>query len=64
MEFVFKITTKPEVKINKYKGLNIKPEKVEVTEEEINHELGHLLEKYTELVIKEDGSVEKDLKME
>ncbi len=59
VEFVFKITTKPEVKINKYKGLNIKPEKVEVTEEEINHELGHLLEKYTELVIKEDGSVEK-----
>ncbi len=58
VEFVFKIITKPEVKVNKYKGLNVKPETVEVTEEEINHELGHLLEKYTELVAKDDGTVE------
>ena len=58
VEFVFKIITKPEVKVKKYKGLKIKPEKVEVTEEEINHELGHLLERYTELVTK-DGKVEK-----
>lgn len=57
VEFIFKIVTKPEVKVNKYKGLNIKPEKVEVTDEEINHELGHLLERYTELVTK-DGKVE------
>ena len=57
-EFVFKIITKPEVKVKKYKGLNIKPEKLEVTEEEVNHELGHLLEKYTELATKEDGVVE------
>ena len=56
-EFVFTITTKPEVKVNKYKGLKVKPEKVEVSEEEINHELGHLLERYTELVTK-DGKVE------
>ena len=41
VEFVFKITTKPEVKVKKYKGLNIKPETVEVTEDEVNHELGH-----------------------
>ncbi len=58
VEFVFTIVTKPEVNIKKYKGLNIKPEKVEVTDEEINHELGHLLERYTELVNKEDGTVE------
>jgi len=58
VEFVFKIITKPEVKIKKYKGLKIQPEKVEVTEEEINHELSHLLEKYTELVSKEKGKVE------
>lgn len=58
VEFVFTIVTKPEVNVKKYKGLNIKPEKVEVTDEEINHELGHLLERYTELVNKEDGVVE------
>ncbi|MDD5888665.1 MAG: trigger factor [bacterium] len=58
VEFKFTIITKPEVKVNKYKGLNIQPETVEVTAEEIEHELGHLLEKYTELVTKEDGAVE------
>ena len=57
VEFSFKIITKPEVKVNKYKGLNVKPGKVEVTDEEVNHELGHLLERYTELVTKE-GKVE------
>ena len=57
VEFVFTITTKPEVNVKKYKGLGIKPEKVEVTDEEIEHELGHLLERYTELVSK-DGKVE------
>jgi trigger factor len=59
VEFTFTIITKPEVKVKKYSGLNIKPEKVEVTEEEVNHELGHLLERYTELVTKEKGKVEK-----
>ena len=58
VEFSFKIITKPELKIKKYKGLKISPEKVEVTAEEVEHELGHLLEKYTELVNKEDGKVE------
>lgn len=57
VEFIFKIVTKPEVKIKKYKGLGVKPEKVEVSDDEINHELGHLLERYTELVNK-DGKVE------
>ena len=59
VEFVFNIITKPEVKVNKYKGLNIKPETVEVTDEEVNHELGHLLERYTELATKEEGKVEE-----
>lgn len=53
VEFMFKIITKPEVKIKKYKGLGIKPEEIKVTKEEIDHEIGHLLEEYTELVTKE-----------
>lgn len=59
VEFVFKIITKPELKIKKYKGLNIKPEEVTVEKEEIEHELSRILEDYTELVIKEDGKVEE-----
>ena len=58
VEFLFTITTMPTVEISKYKGLNVKKEKVKVTEEEINHELGHLLERFTELGIKEEGKVE------
>lgn len=57
VEFIFKIITKPEVNVKKYKGLNIKPEKVKVEKEEIEHELSHILERYTELVTK-DGKVE------
>ena len=52
--FKFKITSRPEVKLKKYKGLNVKPKEVEVTDEEIEHELGHLLERYTELVNKDE----------
>ena len=57
VEFIFKIVTKPEVVVKKYKGLKVAPNKVEVTDEEIDHEIGHLLERYTELVAKE-GKVE------
>ncbi len=59
VEFSFKIITKPEVTVKKYKGLNIKPETAEVTDEEVNHELGHLLERYTELTTKDEGEVEE-----
>ena len=55
--FMFKIVTKPEVVIKKYKGLGVKPEKVKVSKDEIDHELGHILERFTELVNKE-GKVE------
>ena len=57
IEFTFKIITKPEVTVKKYKGLKVKPEKVEVKKEEIEHELGHILERYTETKSKE-GKVE------
>ena len=57
VEFTFKIITKPEVNVKKYKGLKVAKEEVKVTKEEIEHELSHVLEKYTELVTKE-GKVE------
>ena len=57
VEYIFTIITKPEVKIKKYKDLGVKQDKVEVTKEEIEHEISHLQEKYTELVNK-NGPVE------
>ena len=56
--FEFTIITKPEINIKKYKDLKIKKDKLEVTKEEIDHEIEHLLEHYAELVIK-DGKVEE-----
>ncbi len=58
IEFAFKIIVKPEVKIKKYKGLKVTPEKIKVSKEEIAHEMGHILERFTETKSKE-GSVEK-----
>lgn len=61
IEYKFIITTKPEIVIKKYKGLGVKEEKVEVTKEEIDHELGHILERYTELRVKEGSVDNKDI---
>ena len=58
IEFIFKIITKPEVKIKKYKGLKVKEEKVTVTKEEVKHEMGHILERFSETRNKENGKVE------
>ncbi len=56
--FKFVITSRPEVTVKNYKGLGVKEEKAEVTDEEVEDEVKKLLDKYAELVIKEDGSVE------
>ncbi len=55
--FRFKIITKPELTIKNYQNLGLQPQEVVVEEEEVTHEIGHLLERYTELVTKE-GTVE------
>lgn len=58
VEFLFTVITSPEITIKKYKGLKVKKDTVKVTKEEIEHEMDHLLETYTELVVKENGKVE------
>ena len=57
VELLFTIITKPEIEIKKYKGLNVEKQTPEVTQEEIDHEIKHLLERYTEFEVK-DGKVE------
>lgn len=54
---VFTITTKPDVKIKKYSGFNVKKNKVNVTKEELDSEIGKLLEKYADIVVK-NGKIE------
>ncbi len=57
IEYVFTITTKPEVKLGKYKGLDVKKEKVSVSKKEIEDAVNHMREHYKENIVKE-GKVE------
>ena len=61
VEFIFTIITKPDVKVNQYKDLHVTKEEVQVTKEEIEHELAHLLERYTELEVKDGQVAEGDV---
>ena len=58
VEYLFTLTLKPEIKLGKYKKLGVKKDKVEVTKEEVEHEIEHLRSHYTENVIKESDIVE------
>ena len=53
----FRITTKPEVKVEKYTKLGVKKGVVKVTEEEVKSRINSLLEQYADIVIK-DGKIE------
>lgn len=49
IEIEFTLIPTPEVKLGKYKKLGIKKEEALVTDEEIEHELGHLKEQFVEV---------------
>ena len=57
IEYVFTITLKPEVKLGKYKGLDVKKEKVSVSKKEIEEAIDHMREHYKENIVK-DGKIE------
>ena len=57
VEIEFTLVSSPEVKIGKYKNLGIKKDKVEVSEDEIDHELGHVREQYAEVKTLDDNTV-------
>jgi len=59
-ELEFTIITAPEVKIKKYKGLEVKKDTVKVTKEEIKEEIEKLRNQYAEIVIKTDKIVNGD----
>ena len=59
VEFNFILTTKPEVKLNKYKKLGVKKEDVKVTKEEIDKAILDMRNKYAENVTKE-GTLENN----
>ncbi len=57
--FTATVQTKPEVKLGKYKGIEIKKIEYNVSDEDINHEIRHMQEKNSRLVSVDDRPVEK-----
>lgn len=60
VEFVFKLTLKPEVKLGKYKGLKVKKESTKATKEEIDETIMSMRERMAENATKEGEIVEGD----
>lgn len=52
------VTLKPEVKLGDYKGLEVKRQETEVTDEEIEEQLNSRQQAFAELVVKEEGKIE------
>lgn len=55
--YVFTFTTKPEVKIKKYTGLNVKKDDVKVTAKDVEEEIEKMRKEYADLQVK-DGSAD------
>ena len=53
------VNTKPEVKLGKYKGIELKKIEYTVSDEDIEHELSHMAEKNARLVSVEDRPVKE-----
>ena len=58
LEVNFSFILEPVVTLGEYKNLGVKKETVKVSKEEVQQKIDELLKNYTELVIKEEGSVE------
>lgn len=56
--YVFTFTTKPEVKIKKYTGLNVKKDTVKVTKKDVDAEIEKMRKEYADLTVK-DGKAEE-----
>ena len=56
--FTAVVQTKPEIELGKYKGIEIKKIEYNVSDDDINHELGHMQEHNSRLITVEDRPVE------
>ena len=59
--FLFTLTTRPEVKLGKYKGLGVKKDEVKAEAEEIEDAINHMRERYAEDVLKEGKIANGDI---
>lgn len=56
--FTAVVQTKPEVELGKYKGIELTKVEYNVSDEDIDHELGHMAERNARMVTVEDRAVE------
>ena len=61
LKFSAVVQIKPEVELGKYKGIQIKKIEYNVSDEDIEHELGHMAERNARVVIVEDREVQKEI---
>lgn len=59
LEVNFSFILEPTVTLGEYKNLEVKKENVKVSKDEVQQKINELLKNYTELVIKEEGTVEE-----
>ena len=59
LKFTAIVQIKPEVKLGKYKGIELKKIEYTVSDKDVEHELGHMAEHNARLVTVEDRPVEK-----
>ena len=57
--FTAVVQTKPEVTLGKYKGIEIKKHEYTVSDEDVEHELGHMAEKNARIISVDNKPVEK-----
>ncbi len=57
VDFVFKCTVKPEVKLGQYKNLEVKKDKVKIDAKMVDAEIKKYCEQMAELVVKDEGEV-------
>lgn len=57
--FTAEVTVKPEVKLGEYKGLKVEAQDVTVTDEDVEEEIKREQERFAELIVKEEGTVEE-----
>ena len=57
--FTATVQTKPEVELGKYKGIELKKIEYNVSDKDVEHELGHMAEHNARLITVEDRPVEK-----
>lgn len=58
LKFTAIVQTKPEVKLGKYKGIELKKVEYNVTDHDIEHELGHMRERNARMISVEDREVQ------